>query len=78
MLLMFLKANNGPDAEFMIANGLAEGDNAKLAMSRKGLARARQRLLQLGYVHQVRAAGGWAQLPALYRWPKRLGEKGVC
>jgi Bifunctional DNA primase/polymerase, N-terminal/Primase C terminal 1 (PriCT-1) len=77
-LLMFLKANNGPDAEFMIANGLAEGDNAKLAMSRKGLARARQRLLQLGYVYQVRAAGGWAQLPALYRWPKRPGGEGVC
>jgi Bifunctional DNA primase/polymerase, N-terminal len=71
LLLTFLKANNGPDAEFMISNGLAEGPNAPLPMGLKALQRARDRLIKLGYVYQVRAAGGWDRLPALYRWRNR-------
>jgi hypothetical protein len=74
VLLSFLKANNGPDAEFMIANGLAEGPNAKLPMNRKRLSRARDRILELGYVYQTRAAGGWDRTPALFRWCRRGGE----
>jgi len=68
LLLTFLKANNRPDAEFMISNGLAEGPNARLPMNRKALSQARDRLIELSYVYQVRLAGGWNQLPALYRW----------
>jgi hypothetical protein len=68
LLLTFLKANNGPSAKFMISNGLAEGPNARLPMNRKALSQARERLIELSYVHQVRLAGGWNQLPALYRW----------
>ena len=68
VLLSFLKANNGPDAEFLIANGLSEGPNAKLPMSRKRLSSARERLLELGYVRQTRAAGGWDRNPALFKW----------
>lgn len=48
VLLSFLKANNGPDAEFMIANGLAEGPNAKLPMNRKRLSSARIGFLNSG------------------------------
>ena len=68
VLLTFLKANNGPDAEFMIANGLAEGPNAKLPMNRKRLSSARDRLLELGYVRLTRVAGGWDRKPALFKW----------
>jgi hypothetical protein len=74
VLLSFLKANNGRDAEFMIANGLAEGPNAKLPMNRKRLSSARDRLLELGYVRQTRAAGGWDRNPALFKW-RRRGKK---
>ena len=70
VLLMFLKANNGPASEFMIANGLAEGGS--LPLTRKALAAARSRLIDLGYIHQTRAAsGGWNNVPALYRWKIR-------
>jgi hypothetical protein len=75
VLLSFLKANNGPDAEFMIANRLAEGPNAKLPMNRKRLSSARDRLLELGYVRQTRIAGGWDRNPALFKWRRRGGEE---
>jgi hypothetical protein len=72
LLLTFLKANNGPDAEFMISNGLAEGPSARLPMHRKALQQARQRLIELGYIYRVRAAsGGWENRPALYKWRPR-------
>jgi hypothetical protein len=69
LLLTFLKANNGPDAEFMISNGLAEGPSARLRMNLRALRQARDRLIELGYIYRVRAA--IQNRPALYRWRLR-------
>jgi hypothetical protein len=75
LLLMFLKANNGPASEFMVANGLSEG--GRLPLTRKALAAARNRLIALGYIHQTRAAsGGWNNVPALYRWKNKKAARG--
>ena len=63
VLLTYLRGNNGPDATFMIANGLAE----TLGWPRKRLAEARRLLLRLRYARQVRApSSGYG--PALFRW----------
>jgi hypothetical protein len=68
LLLTFLKANNGSTSKFMIANGLAE----RLRLSRKPLADARKRLIELGYIVQTRAAsGGHKNVTALYSWKRR-------
>jgi hypothetical protein len=71
VLLMFLRAYQGPEATFMVANGLAEGASARLAMTLPRLRIARRRLIELGYVHCVRSAGGRDKLPALFRWSER-------
>ena len=61
-LLTFLRANQGPDATFMCANGLAE----TFGWSRLRLAEARRRLIELGYLRLLRQAGRGT--PALFRW----------
>jgi hypothetical protein len=61
-LLVFMKANQGPDATFMCANGLAE----KFGWPRIRLANARRRLIESGYFKCVRQAGRGC--PARFRW----------
>jgi hypothetical protein len=63
VLLTFLRGQNGPDAEFMIANGLAE----TLGWQRKRLAATRRLLIELGYISEVRAASSYRGA-ALYQW----------
>jgi hypothetical protein len=73
LLLTFLKANNRPTSKFMIANGLAE----RLRLSRKSLAVARKRLIELEYIVQIRAAsGGHKNIAALYSWKTRKNFGG--
>jgi Bifunctional DNA primase/polymerase, N-terminal/Primase C terminal 1 (PriCT-1) len=62
VLLAFLRAQEGPQATFMIANALAE----KFGWPRQRLAAARHRLIELGYVEQIRRAT--TGLAALFRW----------
>jgi Bifunctional DNA primase/polymerase, N-terminal/Primase C terminal 1 (PriCT-1) len=62
VLLAFLRAHEGPQATFMIANGLAE----KFGWPRQRLAAARRCLIELGYVEQIRRAT--TGLAALFRW----------
>jgi hypothetical protein len=63
ILLIFLRANNHPDATFWVSNGLAD----VLGWTIKRLASARRGLIQRGYIKQVRAASG-EYGAALYRW----------
>jgi hypothetical protein len=67
ILLAFLRAKNGPEAEFMVANGL----EATLGLPRKRLSAARQRLIELGYVKQVRKAS--FHTAGLFRWAASPG-----
>ena len=61
-LLAFLRAHNGPQSMFMCTNSLSE----QLGWPRLRLSAARYRLVELGYVRCIRAAGrGHA---ALYEW----------
>jgi hypothetical protein len=62
VLLAFLRSEQGPWSEFMIANGLTE----VLGWRRQRLADARQRLIERGYVNQVRRAT--QHRPALFQW----------
>jgi Bifunctional DNA primase/polymerase, N-terminal/Primase C terminal 1 (PriCT-1) len=62
VLLTFLRAQEGPQATFMIANALAE----KFGWPRQRLAAARRCLIELGYVEQIRRAT--TGLAALFRW----------
>jgi hypothetical protein len=64
ILLMFLRAHNGPHALFMCANTLTE----KFSWTRHRLAAARSRLIELHYIKPVRQAGRGN--PALFRWTK--------
>ena len=63
ILLIFLRANNHPDATFWVANGLAK----VLGWTRQRVASARRGLIERGYIRQVRAASG-ENGAALYRW----------
>jgi hypothetical protein len=63
ILLIFLRANNHPDATFWVANGLAR----VLGWTRQRVAAARRGLIQRGYIKQIRAASG-EHGAALYRW----------
>jgi hypothetical protein len=63
ILLAFLRAHNGPWTEFWVSNGLSE----TLGWTRKRLAATRQRLLELGYIEQVRRAS--RHTPALFQFP---------
>jgi hypothetical protein len=66
VLLGFLRANQGPESTFMVANGLAE----VFGWKRERLAAARSKLIELGYVKHVREASS-KYGPALYRWLPR-------
>jgi hypothetical protein len=68
MVLGFLLAHNGPEAVFMVANGLAE----TLGFDRKRFAKARSALIDLGYIEQVRQA--CRDHPALFRWRNRRAD----
>jgi hypothetical protein len=68
ILLAFLRANNGPHREFMIANGLAE----EIHLTRKRLSAARAYILQAGHIERVRAPA--QGVPALYRWKVQGGR----
>jgi Primase C terminal 1 (PriCT-1) len=61
-LLTFMRANQGPDATFMCANGLAE----TFGWHRIRFANTRRRLIELGYFIPIRQAGRGT--PALFRW----------
>jgi len=61
-LFAYLSAENGPGAEFMIADGLSKARG----WPRRFVPAAREALLDLGLVELVRAAGKNA--PALYQW----------
>jgi hypothetical protein len=62
VLLAFLRANNGPWASFMCANGMAE----TFGWTRKRLAEARHRLVELGHIELLRPAA--TGRTAVYRW----------
>jgi hypothetical protein len=61
-LLGYLRAHNGPWADFYIANGLT----TTFGWGKNRLVTARQRLIDLGMIALVRPAG--RRQPALYRW----------
>jgi hypothetical protein len=63
-LLMWLKAENGPDAEFLVADGLAEPKY--LDWPRERLQQARRRAIVDGWIVQIRKPA--RRLAALYRW----------
>ena len=63
-LLMWLKAENGPDAEFLVADGLAEPKY--LDWPRERLQRARRRAIDDGWIVQIRKPV--RRVAALYRW----------
>ena len=71
MLLAYLRARNGPWGNFMVTNGLAE----TLGWTRKRMADARRRLIELGHLHSVRQAGRGN--PALFRWRGTVSAKRV-
>jgi hypothetical protein len=63
-LLLFLRANQGPDATFMFTNSLA----GRFSVAPKRLAKVRRWLIEIGYIKCVRRAGRGC--PALFRWAK--------
>jgi hypothetical protein len=69
VLLAFLRANNGPNSKFMVANGLAQ----KLRWPVKRL-RASRRGLEGTYLKMVRRPSA-ANGPARYRWLAKDGQK---
>jgi Bifunctional DNA primase/polymerase, N-terminal/Primase C terminal 1 (PriCT-1) len=71
LLLSYLRANNGPDSTFWVADGLAN----TLGWRRQRLAAARNSLIQRGYLKRLRGANQYTG-PALYRWLSAR-EKGV-
>jgi hypothetical protein len=62
-LIAWLKAQNGPDAEFWIANGLAA---AHLGWPTDQLRAARNRAIKLGWIEMITPAAKLRN--ALYRW----------
>jgi hypothetical protein len=71
LLVWFLKANQGPDSIFMVANGLAE----KFGWTVKRLANARKLARELGIIVCVCEAR--QRQPAQYKWgrlDRKLGE----
>jgi hypothetical protein len=61
-LLLFLRRHNGPQSTFLIANTLSDA----LRWPRKRIAKARARLIELGYLTQVRRASPGSA--ALFKW----------
>jgi hypothetical protein len=70
LLLAFLRANNGPQRTFMVANGLA----GTLGWTRKRLAGARLRLQQ-SHITMVRRASEHYGA-AIYRWHPKTRDRG--
>jgi hypothetical protein len=68
ILLAFLRVNNGPNATFFIANGLAD----TLGWRRQRLSATRRRLHAMGAIRRVKSP---SQGPAQYRWV-RLAKTG--
>jgi hypothetical protein len=66
VLLGFLRAYNGPDACFMVANGLAD----TLGWTRKRLAKARGRLIELEHIAKINERSPSPGNPGRYRWPR--------
>ena len=62
ILLSYLRANNGPDRQFMIADGFAE----TLGWGRKRLSAARKRAMQ-SHVQMVKGASNYTGR-ALFKW----------
>jgi Bifunctional DNA primase/polymerase, N-terminal/Primase C terminal 1 (PriCT-1) len=62
ILLSYLRANNAPDRQFMIADGLAE----TLGWGRKRLSAVRKRAMQ-SHVQMVKGASNYTG-PALFKW----------
>jgi hypothetical protein len=62
-LLAWLRAHEGPDSTFWIANGLHE---SHFGWDREKFARARRRLIELEYIVQIQKPR--QHTPALYRW----------
>jgi hypothetical protein len=69
-LLSVLKANNGPNNTFPIANAMA---NSKIALRRHRFAKARKDLIEAGLVEQV--SPNTRNHAAQYRWPKQSGTR---
>jgi hypothetical protein len=63
-----LKAENGPNSIFPIANGMAE---TAIGLRRYRLANARKTIIALGLVEQV--SSQTQHKPAFYRWPRVQG-----
>ena len=61
-LLEWLRVSEGASSSFWLANGLAE----KFGWTVKRFARARERLIELGYIAMVKRA--WSGSPASYIW----------
>ncbi len=66
LLLSYLRANNGPDSTFWVADGLA----GTLRWRRQRLAAARHSLIQRGYIKRLRGGNQYTG-PALYRWHRQ-------
>jgi hypothetical protein len=66
LLLTFLRAWHAPDNTFMVANGLAE----RLGWRRERMATARRKLIEFGYIKQLRGGNQFTGA-ALYRWCPR-------
>jgi hypothetical protein len=62
LLLAFLRAHNTPKAQFYVANGLSR----RMGWGEGRLRAARQRLLDFGYIEQIRPAS--QHVPTLYQW----------
>src|SRR5262249_55075906 len=65
-----LKANNGPNNIFPVANAMA---NSKIALGRHRFVKARKTLIEARLVEQV--SPNTRDHAALYRWPKASGSK---
>jgi Bifunctional DNA primase/polymerase, N-terminal/Primase C terminal 1 (PriCT-1) len=71
-LLSVLKANNGPNNIFPIANAIV---NSKIALGRHRFAKARKDLIEAHLVQQV--SPNTRNHAAQYRWPKASGTKDL-
>ena len=65
ILLAYLRAKQGPDSTFMIANGLSK----TFGWPHQQFSAARELLIQRGYVRRLRHATN--NSPALYHWLPR-------
>ena len=71
LLLSYLRANNGPDSTFWVADGLTN----TLGWRRQRLAASRNSLIRRGYIKRLRGGNQYTG-PALYRWLSTR-EEGV-